>query len=102
MFVRVVRFEGVDVAELERTREQGEALFRPLIESLSGYLGNLEFVSDSGKTMSITFFDSNEAAEKAEETFSAQAPREMGDYFKVFAGKRVSVDRYKVLADGRR
>lgn len=101
MFVRVVRFEDIDVSELERTREQGESLFRPLIQGLSGYRGSLELVSDVGKTISITFFESEEAAEQAEETFSAQAPVEMGDYFKVFAGKRVAVDRYRVLSDSR-
>ena len=102
MFVRVVSFEGINIKELERTRERGEALFRPLIEKLEGYRGNLELVSETGKTLSITFFDSEENAEAAEETFSSEAPKEMGEIFKLWAGRRVSVQRYRVLADSRR
>jgi hypothetical protein len=102
MIARVASFEGVNVQEAERTMDQAESIIRPLIESLAGYRGHLELVSANGKVLSITLFDSEEQAEAAEQTFDEEMPRRLGDLFKDWAGRRVSVDRFDVLAESLR
>jgi hypothetical protein len=101
MVARVARFEGVNVAEAERTMDQAEAIVRPLVEGLAGYQGSLELMSSGGEMLSITFFDSEENAEAAERTFDEEMPRQLGEFFKGWEGRRVSVERYRVLADSR-
>ncbi len=101
MVARVASFEGVNAQEAEKTMDQAEAIIRPLVESLDGYQGHLELVSSNGKVLSITLFDSEETAQAAEQTFDEEMPRQLGDLFKDWEGRRVSVDRYKVLADSR-
>ena len=102
MVARVASFEGVNVEVAERTMDQADELIRPLVESLSGYQGYIELVASDGKVLSITFFDSEEDAEAAEPTFDEEMPRRLGDLFKDWEGRRVSVDRYNVLVDSRR
>jgi hypothetical protein len=101
MVARVASFEGVNVEAAERTMDQAEAIIRPLVEPLEGYQGYLELVAPNGKVLSITFFDSAEHAEAAERTFDEEMPRKLGDLFNDWEGRRVSVDRYNVLADTR-
>jgi hypothetical protein len=101
MVARVASFEGVNVQEAELTMGEAESVIRPLVESLTGYQGHLELVAANGKVLSITLFDSDANAEAAEPTFDEEMPRQLGDLFKGWAGRRVSVDRYNVLADGR-
>lgn len=101
MVARVASFEGVNAQEAEKTMDHAEAIVRPLVESLAGYRGHLELVSPNGKVLSITLFDSEENAQAAERTFDEEMPRQLGDLFKEWEGRRVSVDRYKVLADSR-
>jgi hypothetical protein len=101
MVARVASFEGVNVQEAERTMDQGEAIIRPIIEKLAGYQGHLELVSANGKVLSITLFDADENAQAAESTFDEEMPRQLGDLFKGWAGRRVSVDHYNVLAESR-
>ena len=101
MVARVASFEGVNVQEAEKTMDQAEAIIRPLVGNLAGYQGHLELVSSNGKVLSITLFDSEETAQAAEQTFDEEMPRQLGDLFKDWEGRRVSVDRYKVLADSR-
>jgi hypothetical protein len=102
MVARVASFEGVNVQEVERTMDQGEATIRPIMESLAGYQGHLQLVSSNGKVLSITLFDSDESAQAAEQTFDEEMPRRLGDLFEGWAGRRVSVDHYNVLAEARR
>jgi hypothetical protein len=101
MVARVAAFEGVNVQEAERTMEQAEAMIRPMVEGLAGYQGLLELLAPNGKVLTITFFDSEENAQAAEPTFDVEMPRQLGDFFKSWEGRRVSVDRYQVLADSR-
>ena len=51
--------------------------------------------------LSITLFESSDDAEAAEETFEEEMPRRLGDIFQGWAGRRIGVDRYEVLADSR-
>ena len=99
MIARVARFEGVNVAEAERTREEAEAVVKPMIEALAGYAGHLELLSDDGNVLSITLFDNEENVAAAERTFEEEMPRQLGDLFKRWEGRRLSVDRYKALFD---
>jgi len=99
---RVASFEGVNVQEGEKTMDQAEAVIRPLVEGLAGYQGHLELIASDGKVLSITLFDSDENAQAAEPTFDEEMPRQLGDLFKDWSGRRVSVDRYKVISEERR
>jgi hypothetical protein len=49
--------------------------------------------------LSIALFDCREDAQAAEQTFGEEMPRQLGDLFKDWEGRRVSVDRYEALAD---
>jgi len=101
MIARVASFEGVNVPVAESTMDEAESIIRPLVEKLAGYQGHLELVASDGKVLSITLFDSDENAQAAEPTFDEEMPRQLGDVFKDWEGRRVSVDRYKVLSESR-
>lgn len=99
MIARVARFEGVNVASAEAKMEEAEAITRPLIEGLAGYSGHLELIGSEGKMLSITFFETKTDALKAEQTFDVEIPKKLGKLFTGdFAGRRVAVDRYDVVA----
>ena len=102
MVARVARFEGVDVEEAQRTMEAATAVIRPLVEGLAGYHGQLDLVTQDGQVISVTFFDTDENAQAAEQTFDEELPRQLGDLFGGWEGRRVSVDRFMVVADERR
>jgi hypothetical protein len=80
---------------------EAEARLRPLVEGLTGYQGNPDLGSASGRLISITFFDSDANAKAAERTFDEEMPKALGDLFEGFAGRRVSVERYRVVSDQR-
>ncbi len=101
MIARVASFEGVNVEAAERTMGQANEIIRPLLESLAGYQGHLELVASNGKVLSIAFFDSEENAQAAEPTFDEEMPRRLGEVFTDWEGRRVSVERYKVLSESR-
>ena len=101
MIARVASFEGVNVAEAERTVGEAEAVIRPLLEGLEGYRGSLGLIHPDGRMLSITLFDADERARAAEPTFDEEMPRLLGDLFASWEGRRVSVDHYRVLADER-
>jgi hypothetical protein len=101
MVARVASFEGVNVEAAERTMDQAEQIIEGLVQPLAGYQGHLQLVAADGKVLSITFFDSEENAAAAEPTFDEEMPRRLGDVFKDWEGRRVSVDRYNVVADAR-
>jgi hypothetical protein len=101
MIARIAQFEGVDVEAATRTMDEAVSVIRPMVEGLDGYTGAMELMTQDGKFMSITFFDSIEAAEAAEPTFDEEMPAKLGQLFQQWAGHRISVDRYEVLADTR-
>jgi hypothetical protein len=71
------------------------------MEALTGYHGHLELVTSDGKALSIALFDSQDDARAAEATFDEEMPRQLGDLFKDWEGRRVSVKHYKVLSESR-
>jgi len=97
MVARVAMFEGVDVGEAAATFGEADRRVRPLLEALSGYRGYVDLGSDSGRVVSVVLFDSDEDADAAERTFDEEMPRALADLFEGFAGRRVSVERYRVL-----
>jgi hypothetical protein len=58
-------------------------------------------VSLDGKFLGVTFFDSQESAEAAEETFDQVLPAKLGDIYAQWAGTRTSVGHYMVVGDSR-
>jgi hypothetical protein len=101
LVARVLSFEGVNVEVAERTMDQAMSVISPLMEGLPGYQGHLEFMASDGKVLSIALFDSDENADAAEPTFDEEMPRQLGDLFKDWEGRRLSVQRYEVLSDSR-
>jgi len=101
MIARVPSFEGVNVEVAERTMEQALSVISPMMEGLSGYQGHLELIGSDGKVLSIGLFDSEENAQAAEPTFDEEMPRQLGDLYKDWEGRRVFVARYKVLSESR-
>jgi hypothetical protein len=101
MIARVAYFEGVNVEAAQATMDEAEAIIRPMLEGLSGYKGVLELVSEDGKFVSVTFFDSAESAQAAESTFDQEMPAKLGHIFQQWEGHRVSVDLYQVVGDRR-
>ena len=99
MVARVASFEGVNVEVAERTIEQALSVLSPLMEALPGYQGHLELVASDGKVLSIAIFDSDESAQAAEPTFDEEMPRQLGDLYSEWEGRRIAVDRYKVLSN---
>ena len=55
----------------------------------------------SGKSLSISFFDTEENALAAEQVFDEEMPLALGELMQQFSGRRTSVDRYDVLVDER-
>lgn len=100
MVARVASFEG-NVAVAERTMDQAESIIRPLMEGLTGYRGHLELLASDDKVLLVPLFDSEENARAAEPTFDEEMPRQLGDLFKDWEGRRLSVERYKVLSESR-
>jgi hypothetical protein len=99
MIARVATFEDVNVEEVDRTMGEAEAIMRPMVEGLAGYAGYLDLMSSGGRVLSIALFDSEENARSAEQTFDEEMPRKLGDIFRSWEGRRVSVEHYSVLAD---
>ena len=102
MVARVAMFEGINVEEAQKTMPEADAIIQPLVEGLDGYAGELGLATTDGKFVSITFFDSMESAEAAEETFDKVMPEKLGHIFETWGGRRTSVDRFEVVADRRR
>jgi hypothetical protein len=101
MVARVASFEGVNLEQSKQTMDQANEVILPLMEGLTGYQGHLELVSSNGKALSIALFDSDENAQAAEPTFDEELPRQLGQLFQDWEGRRVSVERYEVLSDSR-
>jgi hypothetical protein len=102
MFARIATFESTDSAADEKLMDQAEEIVAPIIRGLNGIQGHMELVDrSSGKSLSISFFDTEENALAAEQVFDEEMPRALGDLMQQFSGRRTSVDRYDVLVDER-
>ena len=99
MFARVATFEGVDIDAAKRTMGEAETRIRPIVGGLQGFQGFMELMAPDGKFLSITLFDSEANATAAEPVFDEEMPKQLGDLFKDWQGRRISVDRYEVLAE---
>ncbi|HEY7179265.1 MAG TPA: hypothetical protein VH305_08825 [Gaiella sp.] len=91
MFARIATFEGGNVAELRRLGEERMA---------SGDTGMPDGVSramvlEGDRRLFVTFFETREAMQAAEQRFEA-----MGDEIpEDVRGQRLSVDTYEVVMD---
>jgi hypothetical protein len=102
MFARVATFESSDPAADEQLMGQATEIVEPIIRGLNGIQGFMELADrKSGKSLSISFFDTEENALAAEPVFDEEMPRALGDLMQQFSGRRTSVDRYDVLVDER-
>lgn len=102
MFARIATFESTDPAADERLMGQAMEIVEPIIRGLPGIQGFMELADrSSGKSLSISFFDTEENARAAEPVFDEEMPRALGDLMQQFSGRRTGVDRYEVLVDER-
>jgi hypothetical protein len=102
MFARIATFESTDPAADEKLMLQAAEIVEPMIRGLAGIQGHMELADrSSGKSLSISFFDTEENALGAEQTFDEEMPRALGDLMQQFSGRRTSVERYEVLVDER-
>jgi hypothetical protein len=102
MFARVATFESTDPAADEKLMGQATEIVEPIIRGLTGIQGYMELADrSSGKSLSISFFDTEENAVAAEPAFDEEMPRALGDLMQQFSGRRTGVDRYDVVVDER-
>ena len=102
MFARVATFESTDPTADEQLMGQAMETVEPIIRGLNGIQGFMELADrKSGKSLSISFFDTEENAVAAEPVFDEEMPRALGDLMQQFSGRRTGVDRYDVLVDER-
>jgi hypothetical protein len=96
MYARIASFEGGDN---ERLRQLNEERMASGDMNLPDGLQRAMVLNDdaSGKRLFVTFFDSREAIEAAEQRFES-----MGDEIpEEVRGRRVGVDVYEVVWDGK-
>ncbi len=102
MFARIATFESTDPAADEKLMGQATEIVEPIIRGIKGVQGHMELVDrSSGKSLSISFFDTEENAIAAESIFDEEMPRALGDLMQQFSGRRTAVERYEVLVDER-
>jgi cysteine synthase len=103
MVARVAAFEGIDVEAAEQTMESAMERIQPMLDSMQGWQGRLDLLDrSSGKFISINFFDSDANLEAAEPTFDEEMPKQLGEIFEKWSGRRTSVERYEVVGEVRR
>ncbi|HEV3478552.1 MAG TPA: hypothetical protein VG144_03790 [Gaiellaceae bacterium] len=94
--------ESTDPAADEKLLQEATEIVEPIIRGMPGIQGYMELADrSSGKSLSIALFDTEENAVAAEPIFDEEMPRALGDIMQRFSGRRVSVERYAVLADER-
>jgi hypothetical protein len=102
MFARIAMFESTDPAADEKLMDQVGEIVEPIMQSMKGFQGHMELADrDSGKSLSISFFDSEANALAAEPIFDEEMPKALGDLMQQFSGRRTGVERYDVLVDER-
>lgn len=102
MYARIATFESTDVASDEQLMSQAMEIVEPIIRGMTGMQGHMELVDrSSGKSLSISLFDTEENAVAAEPIFDEEMPNALGDLMQRFSGRRVSVERYDIVVDER-
>ncbi len=102
MIARIATFESTDPAADEQLMGPAMEIVEPIIQGMPGIQGHMELVDrNSGKSLSISLFDSEENAIAAEPIFDEEMPKALGDLMQQFSGRRISVERYDVLVDER-
>jgi hypothetical protein len=102
VFARIATFESTDPAADEKLMPQAMEIVEPIIREMPGIQGYMELTDrSSGKSLSISLFDTEENAVAAEPIFDEEMPRALGDLMQQFSGRRLSVERYDVLVDER-
>ena len=102
MFARIATFESTDPAADEQLMGQATEIVEPIIRGINGIQGHMELVDrTSGRSLSISFFDTEANAIAAEKIFDEEMPKALGEIMNKFSGRRISVDRYDVLVDER-
>lgn len=93
MYARIVRWEGADAETLERTASE----IRAQAESQGGPpegvpAKGLLILNDgeSGRSLGITFFETEDDYREGNETLNSMSPPDEG------LGRRVSVEKYEV------
>lgn len=102
MYARIATFESTDPAADEKLMGQAMEIVEPIIRGMTGIQGHMELVDrSSGKSLSISLFDSEENAIAAEPIFDEEMPKALGELMQQFSGRRIGVERYDVLVDER-
>jgi hypothetical protein len=102
MYARIATFESTDPAADEKLMGQAMEIVEPIIRGMTGIQGHMELVDrSSGKSLSISLFDSEENAIAAEPIFDEEMPKALGEIMQQFSGRRIGVERYDVLVDER-
>jgi hypothetical protein len=102
MFARIATFESTDPASDEKLMNEVGEIVEPIIRGMKGIQGHMELVDrNSGKSLSISFFDSEANALAAEPIFEEEMPKALGELMQQFSGRRTAVERYDVLVDER-
>ena len=102
MIARIATFESTDPAADEQLMPKAMEVVEPIIRGIPGIQGYLELADrKTGRSLSISLFDSEESAAAAETVFDEEMPRALGDLMQQFSGRRISVERYDVLVDER-
>jgi hypothetical protein len=102
MIARIATFESTDPAADEQLMPKASEIVEPIIRGMKGIQGHMELADrKSGKSLSISLFDTEENAIAAEPIFDEEMPKALGDLMQQFSGRRISVDRYEVLVDDR-
>ncbi|HKF14333.1 MAG TPA: hypothetical protein VKB13_03805 [Gaiellaceae bacterium] len=102
MIARIATFESTDPAADEQLMPKAMEVVEPIIRGIDGIQGYMELGDrKAGKSLSIALFDTEEHAIAAERIFDEDMPKALGELMQQFSGRRVSVERYDVLADER-
>jgi len=102
MFARIATFQSTDAAADEKLMDQAMEIAEPIIRGITGIQGHMELVDrSSGKSLSISLFDTEANAIAAEPIFDEEMPKALGELMQHFSGTRTSVERYDVLVDER-
>jgi hypothetical protein len=102
VFARIATFVSTDPAADAQLMGRATEIVEPILREMPGIRGHMELVDrDSGKSLSISFFDTKENAQAAEPIFDEEMPKALGDLMQQFSGRRTAVERYEVLVDER-
>ena len=102
MYARIATFESTDPTADEKLMGQAMEIVEPILRGMTGLQGHMELVDrSSGKSLSISLFDSEENAVAAEPIFDEEMPKALGEIMQQFSGRRIGVERYDVLVDER-